>query len=145
MQARYVAALLGCASLLCAAAGRGAEAVPFYMYSGPAYDWVKNCSVNYRSELDALRHAFHAGEILFQEQLAHHPERAHRVPGSETALQCRAGCVLQTGQDRAAVCRGEAAPVQVCLTMAGSARGCLWCPRSSCLPRAGPRAAAAAA
>ncbi len=77
MQARYVAALLGCAALACAAAGRGVEAVPFYMYSGPAYDWVKNCSANYRSELDALRHAFHAGEILFQEQLAHHPERAY--------------------------------------------------------------------
>ena len=62
---------------ICAVASmfKTTQAVYFYMYSGPDYDWIKNCSVNHAKSVEALRHNMYAGEILFQERLEHHPER----------------------------------------------------------------------
>ena len=67
-----------CMLLVCAAVlvGKGALAVPFYMYEGPAYDWFKNCSLEHAKELELKQqHSQYAGELLFSERLVHHPER----------------------------------------------------------------------
>ncbi len=65
------------ALFLCAASSlfKTTQAVYFYMYSGPNFDWIKNCSVNHAKSVEALRHNMYAGEVLFQERLEHHPER----------------------------------------------------------------------
>ena len=66
--------LLSCTVLLVA---DDVLAVPFYMYTGPAFDWIKNCSVkpDHADELENLRHQQHAAEVLFPERLENHPER----------------------------------------------------------------------
>lgn len=51
------------------------QCVPFYLYQGPAFDWLGNCSVEYKAELDARRKAMHGGEILFLEQIQRSSER----------------------------------------------------------------------
>ncbi|KAK9834898.1 hypothetical protein WJX81_007246 [Elliptochloris bilobata] len=45
------------------------------MYSGAAFDWVKNCTVEHSEDIREHRHQLHGGEILFQERLENHPER----------------------------------------------------------------------
>ena len=52
-----------------------AHSVPFYLYEGPAYDWLGNCSSEYKAELDARRKAMHGGEVLFLDHIARSSER----------------------------------------------------------------------
>ena len=51
------------------------QSVPFYLYNGPAFDWLGNCSAEYKAELDSRRKAMHGGEILFLEQIQRSSER----------------------------------------------------------------------
>ena len=51
------------------------QSVPFYLYEGPAFDWLGNCSTEYRTELDARRKAMHGGEVLFLDQIVRSSER----------------------------------------------------------------------
>ncbi len=95
-----------------------AQAVPFYLYSGPAFIWVRNCSVNHAKELKGLHESLYAGEVLFQERLQHHPER-EPVPLSAVYI-CRGGrdCALTD------------VLAQACLTRTGKMRSSSWSPSS---------------
>ena len=84
------------------------------MYSGPAFDWVKNCSADHAAELEHYRHYHHGGEVLFQEQLANHPERERRC--SQFTQPCKQHHYLKSK-----------VWVQAYLARTGSTRNCLLC------------------
>jgi hypothetical protein len=71
-----------------------AQAVPIYLYSGPAFNWVRNCSVNHAKELKGLRESLYAGKVLFQERLQQYPER-EPVPLSAVYI-CRGGGTVRS-------------------------------------------------
>ena len=70
--------------LLCAL--RSVCCVPFYLYQGPAFDWLGNCSSEWGNELNALRKDQYGGELHFLEQVAHSPERVAQADASRAQV-----------------------------------------------------------
>jgi Exostosin family len=79
----YASWLWATLALLAADAVVAATVVPFYVYEGAAFDWLKNCSANSEA-LQQHRHYKHGDDVLFVERALAHPWRVHNA--SEAVL-----------------------------------------------------------
>jgi Exostosin family len=69
---------------LLATATLSATTVPFFVYEGPAYDFLRNCSVNGTEALQQHRRYKHGDDVLFVERALQHPWRTRNA--SEAVL-----------------------------------------------------------